>query len=616
MSEASVLEELEAYANRFFDDPGDQSVVEWAEENVRIPEMESEFPGNYSTDLTPWVRHLLEFWKPGACRDLTMIFAAQVCKTMILIVGAMYLATKHRKRILWVMDTIDNARVFSETRWVPMIEASESTRTLIPDDSDKFKKTEQHVGGSYIRFIGSNSSGNLASMPCDVVIGDEIGKWPSALRSRSGVSALTDAGERMKSKTMLFFPKATTPTGKDGDGWKQYLIGNQLQWWVPCLECGEFQKIEMENIQWDKSAKVDGVWDYDRVKASAYVQCQHCDHHIRSMEKLEMNRRGEWRPDNPTAPKGYISARIPSWYSPWASTSFGNTAVQFLMHKEKGELKAFRNNWEALPDLDESEGHDGLLLASRREFLGWPKSVPEQVLLTVVSVDVQDDRLEACIEGWGTGRENWTLEHVIFDGSPGRPAVWRDLELWLFGMRSMPWRRCVIDGGGHFTQETYSFVHRHRGKNILIYKGRSNNDGLGVIYKRSHVGRQKVPQILVNTHVCKEWIYGSYRVTEKGPGYRHYADTLDEEFFAQATAEVLRTKLRAGSYVKVWEKKTPGARNEALDLAVMNYAALWTFPLDELERLEKQRLVMAGKAEPPTRQRERRKPRRGFASNW
>lgn len=611
-----VLEELEAYATKYFDDPGKEGVVEWAERCVQIPQLESEYHGNYSTALTPWVRQILELWKPGACKDLTMICGTQVSKTTVLMIGAMYRAATTRSRILWIMDTLDNARIFSETRWVPTIEESPYTKTLVPDDSDRFKKTEQYLGGSWIRFVGSNSPGNLASTPADVVIGDEIGKWPSASRSKNGVSAVTDARERMKSKSTVFFPKATTPTDKHGDGWKDFLMGNQCHYYVPCPACSVHQKIEMENIKWDPAAKVDGKWDYELVRKSAYAECSECGHHITDKDKMEMNRKGEWRPENPNAPEGYWSFRLPSWYSPWVKTGYGYTAVEFLMHKEKGELKAFRNNWEALPDLDESEGHEAHRLANRREFINWPKEVPAKVLMTVAAVDVQDDRLEATIEGWGAGRENWTLEHVIFDGSPGRPAVWDDLAHWLFSSRALDWRRCMIDGGGHYTQETYAFVHKYRMRGLMIYRGRPSYDGIGVIHRRSFVGRQKVPQIMVNTPVVKEWIYGSYKITEEGPGYRHYADTLDEEYFEQATAEVRRTKLSKGSYVQVWEKKTPGTRNEALDLAVMSYAGLHTFPMDELERLEKARLARDGKETRPKRQREKRRPLKGFASNW
>lgn len=47
----------------------------------------------------------------------------------------------------------------------------------LPADRDEFKKLQQKVGQSLIHFVGSNSPGNLASRPADLVVMDEVDKF-------------------------------------------------------------------------------------------------------------------------------------------------------------------------------------------------------------------------------------------------------------------------------------------------------------------------------------------------------------------------------------------------------------------------------------------------------
>ena len=53
----------------------------------------------------------------------------------------------------------------------------------------------------------------------------------------------------------------------------------------------------------------------------------------------------------------------------------------------------------------------------------------------------------------------------------------------------------------------------------------------------------------------------------------HFPSTYDLEYFEQLTAEKVRTKFVHGFETRIWEK-APGARNEALDITVGNFAAL------------------------------------------
>jgi phage terminase large subunit GpA-like protein len=62
------------------------------------------------------------------------------------------------------------------------------------------------------------------------------------------------------------------------------------------------------------------------------------------------------------------------------------------------------------------------------------------------------------------------------------------------------------------------------------------------------------------------------RITETGPGFWHFPSSYGDEYFAQLTAEKRATRYEKGVRKVVWVKSR--ARNEALDCAVYNQAAL------------------------------------------
>lgn len=597
---------MEEIARDCFAQKSDERVVDWCCENVRLPARETDYPGQFSPRLTPYISDPLEYWKPGACTNLTLVCGTQVMKTLYLMMGMMWTLFNRNIRATWAMDTIDNARVFSEERWIPMVMECERLRCMLPSNSDLFKKTEQHLGGSYLRFVGSNSPGNLSSLPSDIQVGDEVDKWPRETRNEA--DAVYQLEQRGKSKASSLFVKASSPTRKDGLIWSDYLVGTQDRYFVPCPRCGFMQTFEQERLRWSPLAKVGGQWNYQDVMRTAFMECEGCNKEIFEKDKTAINRAGKYRSTNPNPLPGHVSIHLSSFYSPWPRTSFGSLAVEYLKAKAAWKLKGYRNYYEGLPDLEEEEQLESGRLSSRREHL---EGIPDGVLLTTFSVDVQDDRLEWSLEGWGAGFENWTLEHVVFDGCPARPDVWRDLREHMYAPRPVQWRCGMIDGGGHYTQETYAFVKQVQLRNVYVYKGSSSEDGVGVIQRVSRVGKWKVKQAMVHTGTAKEQIFAWMRITEKGPGYRHFSDKLDDEFFDQLTAEVRETYIFRGKKVTRWKKIRP--RNEALDLTVMNYAAICMLPINILETLARQKGQQAGKtSEEKAVKRRSKRPQAGM----
>ena len=118
-----------------------------------------------------------------------------------------------------------------------------------------------------------------------------------------------------------------------------------------------------------------------------------------------MVERGEYRAANPSSPiPGF---RVSQLISP--KKSWGEIAVEFLAAKKSPEtLKAFMNTvlaelWEETHEV----ATDAQALWNRCE--PFEAEAPDGVALITAGVDVQADRLEMEIVGWGRDEESWSI---------------------------------------------------------------------------------------------------------------------------------------------------------------------------------------------------------------
>jgi phage terminase large subunit GpA-like protein len=129
----------------------------------------------------------------------------------------------------------------------------------------------------------------------------------------------------------------------------------------------------------------------------------------------------------------------------------------------------------------------------------------------------------------------------------------------------------AIDSGGHFTDSVYRFTQRAAGRRWIATKG-VGGAGRPLVGRPSTANKARVPLFPVGTDTAKELLFARLKIEQPGPGYMHFGSVLDEEFFKQLTAEKkVERKVRG---ITTYEWKKVRARNEALDLAVLNMVAL------------------------------------------
>ena len=144
----------------------------------------------------------------------------------------------------------------------------------------------------------------------------------------------------------------------------------------------------------------------------------------------------------------------------------------------------------------------------------------------------------------------------------------------------LPISMTCIDTGGHNTQAVYDYVKAHKGQRIFGIKGFSG-ENLPIVgapnRKRSGKKQKKIDLYPVGVDQAKSVVVKRLRINEPGPGYCHFPEGRDIDYFRQLTAEKMVTKYVKGFPKREWHKQD-GRRNEALDCRVYAFAAFVMSP--------------------------------------
>ncbi|RMF07645.1 MAG: phage terminase large subunit family protein, partial [Alphaproteobacteria bacterium] len=309
-------------------------------------------------------------------------------------------------------------------------------------------------------------------------------------------------------------------------------------------------------------------------------------------------------------------------------------------------LKTVKNTILGETWQEKGEAPDWERLYERRE--DWKLgTVPEGALVLTAGADVQRDRIEIDVWGWGRGNESWLVDHVVLDGDTSHEAVWRDMTEFLGSTwehasgQQMALARLAIDtGDGVTTGSVYAWVRSAGRGQVIAVKGVGGFDRStpvdGPSYVEVTAAGRKLKRGLqlwkVAGAVFKSETYRFLRLpkpTEEElaegagwpAGYVHIAKGTPAEWFKQLTAEQLVViKTRQGFQKLEWQKTRD--RNEALDCRVYARAAAWLMGIDRWddrrwEELEAQ--LASGKEESvpagmPGRVTQKKTPRR--RSDW
>jgi phage terminase large subunit GpA-like protein len=534
------------------------------------------------------------------------MFSAQVAKTTVIenVIG--YHVHHDPSPIMVVQPTLEIAEAFSKDRLSCMARDTPALKEKFAAAGSKSSGDtllHKKFPGGHVTLAGANSYNSLASRPIRIVLGDEAAKWKANEKGSPFRQVSARVRAFWNSKQGYF----STPTDAHPDNeFHQLWEGSDKRiYLVPCPHCGErFAYAFDENpanlpsdivlpraiLRWIEGAptkKEDGRTI--RRCEQAWFECLSCGGRIDDGERHRSVLNGEWKPTQ----EFYGTAGFWGWQAMSPFSAAKDIADEWLgALGSTAALQSVKNETLGLPWQEAGDAPEWKRLFERRDQSYGIGAVPAQALLLTAGADVQQDRIEVQVIGWGRNRRSWLVDYIVLNGDTTRREIWQDLTSLLGTVYShaagtdLTIRKLAIDSG-YNTQQVYEWARHNDFGRIAVVKGGPDTQ-TAPISAPSPVeitinGRKLASGIKIhklNVGHFKSELYGILKLEspneEKGEEYPAgwfafpaLPDT--EEYCRQLTAEQIVTRTVKGYARREWEKMRP--RNEALDTWVYARAA-------------------------------------------
>lgn len=544
-----------------------------------MPQEGAAEPGKYRTTRAPYQRDMLNDPLDPTCDEFIWVIASQIGKTACFIIIIQYFMDQVPSAILVVYPTIDSAKAWASEKFTPQVEATPRIRGLLKDPRKRDAKNTQlnkKFPGGNITVTGANSPSGLRQRSKKVVMQDEL----DAFQDNAEGDPVEQADKRAETFHDAVKGKATTPT-ISGISRSEPLFeaSDKQRFFVPCWKCGHMQWLKWKQLKWPDGPK------------EAFYECESepCRAHWTDQQRIAAicDPRAEWRATNPAS---LVRGRHLSglYQLIGKKKAFKNFLHQFASNhlkavgKGRAALMVWTNTflaeWWQEDIAQRIPAHE---LAKRAEDYT-PETLPAGVVVVTAGIDLQSDRAEITFEGWGDGYENWKIQHIVLPGDPTSDGLYQQIDAQLLRKfkradgQELAVTTACFDSAWK-SDYVYDFCRTRFARRIYATKG-SNIAAQPIASALLRTGRRQNPYFRLGTDTAKATIYGRLKQME-GPGAIHFPKDPTEKlgftdnYYTGLVCEELRRKWHKGKETFAWYKPD-GARNEPLDCAVQNLAAV------------------------------------------
>lgn len=561
----------------------DQNIWQWADEHIWLAGEAAAEPGKFHSSRTPYMREVMECLSPQSIVDIVVgMMSTQIAKTLNGQIAMGYYTHRRPWPMAAYLPRDTDAANHSKLKMQPMINATPVLRARMVDGvprSDNTVHTKLFPGG-LIKFLGAEAEASFRHMSYGFIHASEITSWPHDIEGQGDPTTLLL--KRMDTYTghgSKLYLESSPTLHKLCRIERWFLDSDQSYYFVPCPLCGHYQTLVWPQIKYKRDDNYNLIPIAKGLQAEPMYECESCNRLFAEDHKEAIMAYGvaEWRPTNPDI-KHIRGFHLNSLYSPFVSWNIiVKEWIRANKEKDRTQLIAFTNTRLAETWKEDVEVQDADRLASHRE--AYPAEVPAGVCMLTASVDVQGDRLEVEVKGWGPGMESWGIEHRVLIGSPKFDDVWRDLDAFIFDTRfqhelgiKMKITGTGIDTG-YEKDIVYEYIKKRKGRRVFALKGRGGDyPTLKGPNKDKTYG---INLYSVGTNAAKERVIGWLSIDEPGPGYCHFADSYSLSFFDQFENFYVVTKKGIREFID-----KAGKPVEALDLFVYNRAVLEIFDVN------------------------------------
>ena len=593
------LQSFDDASRRIFDvwnPPPTLSISKWADTYGKLTAISSAEPGDWRT--LPYQAAIMDAFCQPEVEEVVCMKSKRVGWTKIIGHVLGYHIHQDPASVLIVQPTDGDAEDYSKEEIQPMIEETPVLLNQVgPSKSRASSNTikKKSYPGGMLHLVGANSPRGFRRITVRVVLFDEVDGYPATAgvegdQIKLGMGRAEMAWNRK-------FGIGSTPTVKSFSRVERHFEASSRGYPVlTCPHCGgehirRFRVPDEPIVVRDTPMPISHLtWEDGKPETAAWVcPANGCvidhGHHMQMLANLWWKgEHWEWRNGEFTFFPGFagrIGFHIWAGYSVSPNATPQKLAAEFLEAKQDRELLTVFVN-TVLGETWEEQGEQVSDHALMQRLERFPSAVPAGAHVLTLGADVQADRIEYEIVGWNATEESWSIEDGILPGDPVQDDVWRDLAAVLSERyrhesgTEMTIAQACIDAG-YLTKRVQEFC-KQAGAHVVPVIGRAGA-GRPVV----ETGRQRIQRLrkrrangarseIVGVDEAKSILFRRLQLQKPGPGYCHFPDDRDAEYFAQLTAEKLVTRYSKGRPVREWVKTRE--RNEALDKRIYAYAAM------------------------------------------
>ena len=591
-------------------------IKDWCEENLYLPKEMSARYGKYSMALTPYLDEICDCLHPlSQYNEIVWMASTQVSKTQLMVDVISFNMVNAPSNMLFGFSNDEQKTNFVQSRLNPFIDANPIIKEKIFSKRKGEKgdtKSRKMFAGGTLYFASGEAPAGWRSNPCRYAFIDEVDAMPLNV---GGEGSPVDLARR---RTDTYFGRhkiflCSTPKNGKSKIVSEYSQTDQRHYFVPCPHCGHFHEFEWERMEWEAEGT--------HVKRAWYC-CPNCGLIIHDEDKQSMMQKGKWIPTNTekTDPRK-VGFWLNGLYSPWKTwEAVVTTYLEAVKKNLESEMISFYNTVLGEQYQTESDTPDWQRLYNTAQSSDWVMGeVPNDCIFLTTGSDVQEDRIETYVYGWGKYNRGKLVDHLVFtcrEGETTKDINAKCYEEWYNTVYKGTWqrrdglvmrtvlnamdrnyntptvnafwervgdnKRFILVRGDDYLQSPISSMFKDRPARNDTEKMRSQNKARtsGVYY-----------YYLVGSSYLKHEVYHAIKTEDNADhtinGLYQFPSDISEEICKQICSEVFiepNEKRKNGHWKKLRE------RNEALDCT--NYATAcfyllgcYKFSLEDWDKL-------------------------------
>lgn len=564
--------------------------------------------GPWTFDRTPYTREPMDALGSGRYRLVVVMGPAQSGKSEIPNNWLLWTVVASPANLLWLQTDKAMMRDWVASRIEPMVRDSQAMRRRHLEGSATADTLYyKQFAGCHIWF-GWPVPAQLQARSAARFVGDDVDRFPDSIGGEGDWLTLLEARQTAHEARAVGYAGSSPAKGRGRGIEGLYESGTRKAWHWPCPHCDSYFEGDYEH-----QARFHRGGTADEAQASAALGCPCCGVLIEPRYKAGMNERGLWLASGQSVTaEGEVAGEPPAssvdsyridgaiGLASWGELARRWRAAELAFEGRQDEepLRSFFNTGLGKNYMPRTSGAEALEESDVAARCGGYQlgQVPEGVVVLTAAVDIQADRFEVAVVGWGEGLESWLIARFpLLQCRDGRtriqpatyPEHWAELldrvlwSRWPAPGGEMPIYNTALDTGGAegVSENAKKFWRTARAagvadQSITLVKGGGNPRreilpaATYLEHRRNGGPNRRGARLWVpNVNRIKSVINQRLRRPEPGPGYIHLPADLSADYVAELTAEERDAQGQ-------WRKRNDKDRNETLDLLVYAYVAL------------------------------------------